>query len=279
MRWPLSPHALTKCDCLTRHYHRSAHGLRFFQQGHRRHAHQALHSVYRLRTIRTARELKRKIESHHRWTACGSITLSSRKPGNQNPGTIQVGSFSCALKRRYIQGTHPAWPLYSSGVRFSHKVILTNKTTSPLRSLSFTMVAVLRKMSCRAENRRKHGIHPFNRLIPNQLYLLSAVLAHNLSREFQMSLPTKKETRPSNESSSGPSSTSVRSEEISSTAPEGSLSQWCAHPYRQRWSKIAQFYLDYRIFDKSCLTPPKLHHIFMQRWGKECYIFKTDFSI
>jgi hypothetical protein len=33
---------------------------------------------------------------------------------------------------------------------------------------------------------------PFNRLIPNQLYLLSAVLAHNLSREFQMSTSDKK---------------------------------------------------------------------------------------
>jgi hypothetical protein len=32
---------------------------------------------------------------------------------------------------------------------------------------------------------------PFKRLIPNQIYLISVVLAHNLSREFQMATSTR----------------------------------------------------------------------------------------
>ena len=139
-------------------------------------------------------ELKRKIESHHRWTACGLNTAffeETWKPKSWN----HTGRFLFVRTKEAIQSKEPIQldlfiPLEFG---FSHKVILTNKTTSPAQIIEFhngrgSQENVFAELKTDANM----AYIPFNRLIPNQLYLLSAVLAHNLSREFQMSTSDKK---------------------------------------------------------------------------------------
>lgn len=70
---------------------------------------------------------------------------------------------------------------------YDYKVIITNKTASAKRVLSFhngrgSQEGVFAELKDQAAM----DYIPFKRLIPNQIYLAAAVMAHNLARELQM---------------------------------------------------------------------------------------------
>jgi len=79
-----------------------------FSARHRRHAHQR--SIQFTVSVHSNGSWNLNAKSNH--TTVGlprpSITLSSRKPGNQNPGTIQVGSFVRTKEAIQSKETHPA---------------------------------------------------------------------------------------------------------------------------------------------------------------------------
>jgi hypothetical protein len=138
-------------------------------------------------------ELKRKIESRRRWSACGGDTTffeETWKPKSWD----RASRFLFVRTKEAVQSKEPIQLDLFIPIEFgfSHKVILTNKTTCPAQIINFhngrgSQENVFAELKTDANM----AYIPFNRLIPNQTYLLSAVLAHNLSREFQMSVSHK----------------------------------------------------------------------------------------
>jgi hypothetical protein len=139
-------------------------------------------------------ELKRKIESRKRWAACAADTAffeETWKPKSWD----RAFRFLFVRTKEAVQSKEPIQldlfiPLEFG---FAHKVILTNKTTCPAQIIEFhngrgSQENVFAELKTDANM----AYIPFNRLVPNQTYLLSVVLAHNLSREFQMSIADKK---------------------------------------------------------------------------------------
>jgi hypothetical protein len=138
-------------------------------------------------------ELKRKIESRRRWSACDGDTAffeETWKPKSWD----RACRFLFVRTKEAVQSKEPIQLDLFIPIEFgfAHKVILTNKTTCPSQIINFhngrgSQENVFAELKTDANM----AYIPFNRLIPNQTYLLSAVLAHNLSREFQMSVSHK----------------------------------------------------------------------------------------
>jgi hypothetical protein len=138
-------------------------------------------------------ELKRKIESRQRWTTCGvnaAFFEETWKPKSWD----HPCRFLFVRTREAVQSKEPIQlDLFIPQVfGYAHKVILTNKTTWAAQVIDFhngrgSQENVFAELKTDANM----AYIPFNRLIPNQTYLLSAVLAHNLSREFQMATSDK----------------------------------------------------------------------------------------
>jgi hypothetical protein len=139
-------------------------------------------------------ELKHKIESRQRWTTCCPDTTffeETWKPKSWN----RSYRFLFVRTKEIVQSKEPIQLdlFIPEEFGFTHKVILTNKTTSPAQIIEFhngrgSQENVFAELKTDANM----AYIPFKRLIPNQTYLLSVVLAHNLSREFQMSTSDKK---------------------------------------------------------------------------------------
>jgi len=138
-------------------------------------------------------ELKRKIESRQRWSACGgdiAFFEETWKPKCWD----RACRFLFVRTREAVQSKEPIQQDLFIPLEFgyAHKVILTNKTTSAAQVIDFhngrgSQENVFAELKTDANM----AYIPFNRLVPNQTYLLSAVLAHNLSREFQMATSDK----------------------------------------------------------------------------------------
>jgi hypothetical protein len=135
-------------------------------------------------------ELKRKIESRWRWTACGVNTAFFEETWKPNLAC----RFLFVRTREAVQSREPIQldlfiPLVFG---YAHKVIPTNKTTRAAQIIDFhngrgSQENILAELKTDANM----AYIPFNRLVPNQTYLLSAVLAHNLSRKLQMATSDK----------------------------------------------------------------------------------------
>jgi len=139
-------------------------------------------------------ELKHKIESRQRWATCCPDTTffeETWKPKSWN----RSYRFLFVRTKDRVQSKEPIQLdlFIPQEFGFAHKVILTNKTTSPAQIIEFhngrgSQENVFAELKTDANM----AYIPFKRLIPNQTYLLSVVLAHNLSREFQMATSDKK---------------------------------------------------------------------------------------
>jgi hypothetical protein len=75
---------------------------------------------------------------------------------------------------------------------FQYSVIITNKQTKPWNVISYhggrgSQESVFAEL----KSQTNMGYIPFKRLIPNQFFLFSCVLAHNLTRELQMTIMPK----------------------------------------------------------------------------------------
>jgi len=132
-------------------------------------------------------ELKRKIESRLRWTACGVNTTFFEETWKPKSWDLAC-RFLFVRTREAVQSKEPI----QLDLGYAHKVILTNKTTNAAQVIDFhngrgSQENVFAELKTDANM----AYIPFNRLVPNQTYLLSAVLAHNLSREFQMATSDK----------------------------------------------------------------------------------------
>ena len=138
-------------------------------------------------------ELKRKIESRMRWSACDVNTdffEETWKPKSWD----RTCRFIFVRTREAVQSKEPIQLdlFIPQEFGYAHKVILTNKTTSAAQVIDFhngrgSQESVFAELKTDANM----AYIPFNRLVPNKIYLLSAVLAHNLSREFQMATSAK----------------------------------------------------------------------------------------
>jgi hypothetical protein len=138
-------------------------------------------------------ELKRKIESRMRWTACDVNTAffeETWKPKSWE----RTCRFIFVRTREAVQSKEPIQLdlFIPQEFGYAHKVILTNKITSAAQVIDFhngrgSQENVFAELKTDANM----AYIPFNRLVPNKTYLLSAVLAHNLSREFQMATSDK----------------------------------------------------------------------------------------
>jgi Transposase DDE domain group 1 len=138
-------------------------------------------------------ELKRKIESRKRWTACDVNTAFFEeiwKPKSWD----RTCRFLFVRTRETVHSKEPIQLdlFIPQEFGYAHKVILTNKTTSAAQVIDFhngrgSQESVFAELKTDANM----AYIPFNRLVPNKIYLLSAVLAHNLSREFQMATSAK----------------------------------------------------------------------------------------
>ena len=133
-------------------------------------------------------ELKRMIEARQRWTPCGAQRAffeETWKPKSWK----HACRFLFVRTREAVQSKEPLQLdlFVPQQFGYAHKVILTNKTTSAAQVIDFHNGRGSQE-NVFAELKTDANMEyiPFNRLIPNQTYLLSAVLAHNLSREFQM---------------------------------------------------------------------------------------------
>jgi hypothetical protein len=138
-------------------------------------------------------DLKQLIESRCKWTSCGSDTAffelqwkpqswsrkyrflfvrTCERVGNKEP--IQLDLF---IPHDY---------------GYAHKVIITNKSTGAAQVITYHNGRGSQE-NVFAELKTDGNMEyiPFKRLIPNQIYLISVVLAHNLSREFQMATSTR----------------------------------------------------------------------------------------
>jgi hypothetical protein len=133
-------------------------------------------------------ELKHMIEARKRWSACGRDAVcfeQSWKPMSWN----RSFRFLFIRTRQAVVDKEPVQlDLFIPQVfGYAHKVIITNKNTSVAQVLAFhngrgSQENVFAELKTDANMEYV----PFKRLIPNQAYLLSVVLAHNLCREFQM---------------------------------------------------------------------------------------------
>jgi len=138
-------------------------------------------------------ELKRKIESRQRWTACGADIAFFEELWKPKSWELAC-RFLFVRTREAVQSKEPIQLdlFIPQEFGYAHKVILTNKATSAAQVIDFhngrgSQECVFAELKTDANM----AYIPFNRLIPNQTYLLSAVLAHNLSREFQMATSAK----------------------------------------------------------------------------------------
>lgn len=140
-------------------------------------------------------ELKQMVESRYRWTCCNqdiAFFEQAWKPKSWD----RTYRFIFVRTRDIIQSKDPIQLdlFIPMEYGYSHKVIITNKTTAATQVIAFhngrgSQENVFAELKTDANMEYV----PFNRLIPNQIYLFSAVLAHNLSREFQMA--TKEQQR------------------------------------------------------------------------------------
>jgi len=138
-------------------------------------------------------ELKRKIETRLRWTTSNVDTAffeQTWKPKSWD----HACRFLFVRTRQEVQSKEPIQLdlFIPQEFGYAHKVILTNKTTSAAQVIDFHNGRGSQE-NVFAELKTDANMEyiPFNRLIPNQAYLLSAVLAHNLNREFQMATSDK----------------------------------------------------------------------------------------
>jgi hypothetical protein len=138
-------------------------------------------------------ELKGMIETRHRWSFGGrevSFFEESWKPKSWD----HTARFIFVRTREAVQSKEPIQLdlFIPHEFGYAHKVIITNKSAAAPMIINFhngrgSQENVFAELKTDANMEYV----AFNRLIPNQTFLLSAVLAHNLSREFQMATTDK----------------------------------------------------------------------------------------